>query len=939
MPQQTRSPQGGDLALVGRSAELAALSSFLRRMSAGGAALVLTGEPGVGKSALLEAVAREAAASGTTVLRAAGVEFEAGMDFAGLHQLLLPLLGDVPALPGPHRDVLAVALGLSTGPPPPALLVSAATLGLLRHTATGCPVLVQVDDLPWLDTASAAALGFVARRLQGSRIGVVGAAPTGSRCLLLQAGLPELEVPPLDEPSAAELLDRGFPTSTGLLRQRVMAAAAGNPRALLELPAVVTAEQRAGAVALPRRLPLSTALRRDQAERLARLPATTRDLLLLVALDVTGDLGTLRAAAGDDDWLDGLGPAERDRLVLVDVARNHVSFRHPLIGAAVVELATSSEGRRAHRALAAALVDHPERCAWHLGQSAVGPDTAAADLLETSSHRARAKGDAPRSVRSLLQAAHLTPAGPDRARRLAEAAFVGADTTGYLRTVPPLLSEASAADPSAGGSLRVATAAAHHLLHADGDVDTASLVLLRALHHPGSDRPDARTLEDALHCLLLACHVAGREELWGEFERALDRVGAGASDVLAVSATVFADPARATPEALDRLDELVSAVQGGSDPAHVVRVATAARWSDRLAGCRQALRRVVADGRAGGAVASALQALVLLAHDAQREGRWDEAARTAQEATAWSERLGYRLLAVSAVHCEGLVAAARGDEATAAACADRLEAWSASRGTRLLGQYADHVRGLQALGRGEFEEAYWHLAAVNAPGDLRPHAPVALEVAMDVVEAAVRTGRRSEAERHVAAVQRSTVFRSRPWPAVVASASAAVVASGEEATGLFEAALATPGAHRHPFEEARTRLAYGEHLRRSRATTAARLQLTSAAEAFRRLGATPWAARAATELAATGWTAGPAPAGDRRWALTSQEYQIAMLAASGLSNKQIGSRMFLSPRTVGAHLYRVFPKLGISSRAALRDALSAARDGVPAGAGVPSRAG
>jgi DNA-binding CsgD family transcriptional regulator len=243
---------------------------------------------------------------------------------------------------------------------------------------------------------------------------------------------------------------------------------------------------------------------------------------------------------------------------------------------------------------------------------------------------------------------------------------------------------------------------------------------------------------------------------------------------------------------------------------------------------------------------------------------------------------------------------------------------------------------LVALGQCDFEDAYRQLASINPPGLFAPHAPVALSVAMDLVEAAIRTGRRTEAEQHVVAMQGTSIFGDRPWLTLISTGSAALVTSGDEATRLFEAALAIPGVDRYPFDQARIRLGYGEHLRRARATTAARLQLTSALEAFRRLGARPWETRATSELAATGSASRPVVLGDRRWALTSQEHEIAMLAASGLSNKQIGSRLFLSPRTVGAHLYRVFPKLGISSRAALRDALAGPRS---TSEGMPSRAG
>jgi DNA-binding CsgD family transcriptional regulator len=445
---------------------------------------------------------------------------------------------------------------------------------------------------------------------------------------------------------------------------------------------------------------------------------------------------------------------------------------------------------------------------------------------------------------------------------------------------------------------------------------------VRAVEYALDSGSDAATVEDALHSLLLVCHFGGRDELWRPFEWALEALGPDVPPVLSVSGTVFADPVRAAPAALERLDELIASAHTGVDPTQVVRVGIAAFYADRLSSCRQALRRVVRDGREGGAAASAVNALMLLCHDAFDGGRWHEAGRTAEEGRAWGEQLGYRLITQTGVYCSALLAAARGDDGTAEALADELVAWSAPRAVRLLEDFAHRIRGLGELGRSNFEGAYWELSAVSHAGGFAPYAPVGLAVAMDLVEAAMRTGRRREATAHVAAMERSAIFTGRPKLALVRAGSAALVASGEEASRCFERALAVPGAEQYPFERARVQLAYGEHLRRSRATNASRVQLSAALETFQELGARPWATRASSEVRATGLTHRGA-AGDRGiGALTAQEHRIAQLAASGLSNKQIGSRLYLSPRTVGAHLYRVFPKLGISSRAALRDALS-----------------
>ncbi|MGY1739464.1 MULTISPECIES: AAA family ATPase [unclassified Blastococcus] len=926
VPVPASGPPGG---LVGRAAELAQLGSFLDAALADGGALLLAGEPGVGTSALLGAAARHAAASGARVLRADGVELEAETGFAALHQLLGPLLPSLGRLPRASGEAIRVALGLRAGAEPERLLLSSAVLELLQAAAATRPVLLVVDDLHWVDGSSQWVLGFVARRAPGRRLGVLGAGRTEQAGPLLTAGLPTTEIRPLDEDAAAGLLEARFPTLAAPVRRRVLAAAQGNPLALAELPTVLTEAQRTGSAPLPPWLPLSARLRRGLARQLTALPDRTRLLLLTAALEGTGDLATLRATTADEAWLDDLAPAERAGLARVDLARGRVSLRPPLLGTAVVESATSGERRRTHAALAGALLDQPDRCAWHLARSVVGTDDLAAGLLEEAARRARRKGDVVRAVTAFVHAAELSAEGGTRARRLAAAAFVGAEAAGDLRAVPELLSEARDADPGTAGSTEVPVAAAHHLLNGEGDAATAHLLLVRAVTHALDRGAGPDTVDDALHSLLLVCHFGGREELWRPWEGALAALGAAVPPVLEVSRTVFADPVRATPEALARLDDLVATAHAEVDPSRVVRIATAALYADRVARCRPALWRVVRDGRGGGAVASAVHALVLLSYDAFEAGRWDEAERTAAEGIARGGELGYDLVTLTGVYCQALLAAARGDEVRAHALAEEMLRWATPRGLRVFEDFAARVRGLDALGRGDAAAAYEHLTRISGAGAFPPHAPVAVPVAMDLVEAAVRTGRTREAEAHVAAMSRAPLFADPAGHALAAAGSAALVASGEEAVLLFDRALALPGAARHPFQRARIRLAYGEHLRRARRMHAARTHLTGAAEDFRTLGAGPWVRRADAELRATGLARGGPEPGAAPHALTSQEHEIAMLAASGLSNKQIGSRLYLSPRTVSGHLYRVFPKLGITSRAALRDAL-----GTPAGRAV-----
>jgi DNA-binding CsgD family transcriptional regulator len=933
------SRQPADARLVGRSTECAAVVAFVERAARDGDVLLVTGDPGVGKTALVEAALRNAEASGAVVLAARGVQFEAGVGFAGLHQLLLPLLPALDELDEPHRRALDVALGRGTGPLPDRLLVSAAVLELLTRVARSRPVVMVVDDAPWLDVASGGVLGFVAHRLRGNRIGLLVAARTGSDHILLHPGVPRLHLEPLDRDAATQLLAARFPFLDVGTRQRVLSASAGNPLALLELPAVMTDAQRGGAAPLPFSLMLSEPLLRAFVPQVVALPRATRWLLLLAALEGTGDLPTLRAAAADDRWLDDLAPAETAHIVHVDLRSRRLTFRHPLIGAATVDTSTSGERQRAHAALADVLADRPEECASHLVEATMGADPRAGDLLETAARRAELDGDPVRAVTTLLQSANATPPGPDRARRLAAAAYLGVVTTGDLRTVPELLQEARTGDPGTATSAEVAVAAIHLLTTGGGDADTVHRMLERAAGEAIARGAGAPVLDGVLYSLLVVCHFAGRDDWWSGFERALEAAGPGLSPLLSTSAEVLADPARATGRGLEQLEELVASTAASVDVAHVVRIGIAATYADRLSPCRPALRRVARTGREGGAAGSALNALMLLCRDAFDEGRWEEATRMADEGAVQGAELDHRLLVQVGVYCRGLVAAARGDDPTARALADELVEWSTPRGWCIFEHFAHRVRGLSDLGRGDYASAYRELTAISPAGRFAPYAPVAVTVALDLVEAAVRTGRRAEAAAHLAAMDEVPMFRDRPRYLLVAAGSAALVTTGTEASERFERALAVPGAQRYPFERARIQLAYGEHLRRTRSTRPARLQLAAAMETFRDLGARPWVIRAENELSAAGLAPRVAPDDTGAGALTAQERQIALLAASGMSNKQIGSRLYLSPRTVGAHLYRVFPKLGITSRAALRDALSGTAGRLPEPAAHSGMAG
>ncbi|MGW1468233.1 ATP-binding protein [Streptomyces sp. NPDC002308] len=907
--------------LVGRGDDLAFIHSFLSDSQIHGAALLLSGEAGVGKTVVLDAVAADAERKGIRVLRAAGVQFEADIGYAGLNQLLVPFFDDFEILGAVHRDALRVAVGIGGGPAPDRLLTSTAVLLLLRTISVRTPLLLVVDDLPWLDRATNSVLGFVARRLVGSRVGFLAASREDSESFFESSGLTEHRLRPLDDTSSAELLALTHPDVSAAVRRRIVAEARGNPLALVELPAALSAEQRTTLAAVPGVLPLSERLQALFASRVAGLPDRSRELLLLAALDGTGDLAAIEAAAAGRACADDLTPTERNRLVTVSADNRRLSFRHPLIGSAVVELATASERRKAHQALAAVLGDQPERRAWHLGEAAVGPDEEVAALLEHAARRRLRRGDALGAVTALTRAAGLSPAVADQSRRLAEAAYVGVDSGGELEDASRLLAGARRVHPVGPESLHAAAASAFLLINKDGDIDTAYRLLVGAIEAGGHgyDASDDALVE-ALHLLVLLCWYGGDPELWEPLRGFVDRLTPRPPELLWVVTQTFADPARTGPAVLARLAGLIATV--GDDPTRVVRVGTASVYPDRLGELRWASRRLVEQGRAGTApVRRHLGALMHLGLDYYHAGRWDDAARSAAEGLALCAEHDYRFFAWYFQYVQAVVAAARGDAATSAALTEEIVRWAMPRGAHGARYFACHARVLAALGSDDFESAYRHARTLSPPGTVAPYVPIAMWGTMDLVEAALRTGRDEEAAAHAAAMRASAMAALSPRLEVLVLACEALTTPGEAALALYEKALSVPGPERRPFDAARVRLFYGERLRRLRSTAEAREQLTLALESFQRLGAGPWATRAAAELRASGQSA-PTAAGPVPVTLTAQEQQIATLAATGLTNKQIAEQLFLSHRTIGAHLYQIYPKLGITSRAALRDALS-----------------
>jgi DNA-binding CsgD family transcriptional regulator len=910
--------------LVGRSAELELIEALLAGRGPAGRGLLLRGDPGVGKTALLDVAVERAQAAGIRVLRACGVEFEAEIGFSTLHQLLYPLHERAARLAARHHDVLRQVFGLVSGPALEPLVVSTAVLALLREAAAERPLLVIVDDVAWVDRASATVLGFAVRRLGDDAIVFLAAASTGVDSFFDRAGLPEREIGPLAEQPAAALLDTRWPDLVPRVSRRLLDAAAGNPLALRELPAALTDRQRSGRDALPGSLPLSRRLEAIFAAGTHALPAPTRQLLLLAALEADADLATLRTATQGRADVDDLAPVQRADFVQVDTNDYRLVFRHPLIRSAVVQTASPSERRAAHRALATALAGDPGRQAWHLAEAAVGPDEAVARAVEEAALSASRRGGASAAVTALVRAGELSPQPADRSRRLAEAAYL-ATATGQLDQVTRLLADARQADDAgqaqdtATGSV-FATATAAYLMNGEGDVDAAHRLLVRALDEADTAETNTDWINDLLNALLFVCIFGDRPERWKLLGSALARFDPEATTPLRLCYEAFADPSRTSVTVREGLARAFAALPADAAPRQLIPLAYAALRVDALSEYRHLCRRMIERERDGGGIGLVITGLLLLSGDSYDHGQWDEAETLTREGLDLAATHGYHLLE-SHLRCHlALIAALRGNVDLARALSDEITTWATPRGLGLAQAFARYARAVAALAQGDYEDAYLQMSRINLAGMPTSGDPGRWMI-LDLVEAAVRTGRTDQARAHVAAAQQAGIARISPRTALTTTGAAALAAPDHQAGPLFEAALSLPEADRWPFQQARIHLAYGQWLRRTRDTTRARGHLRAAIETLDRLSARPWAQRARDELRATGIaTARP---DTRAASLTAQERQIAELAATGLTNKQIGERLFLSHRTVSAHLHRLFPKLGITSRAALHDALDA----------------
>ncbi|MER5641677.1 LuxR family transcriptional regulator [Kitasatospora sp. NPDC002227] len=884
--------------LYGRAEEQRVVDGLLTGAREGrSAALVLRGEAGIGKSALLEHAAGQA--DGLRVIRATGVESEAELPFAGLGLLLAPGAERLGALPGPQRRALEAAFGLAEQGPGDRLLTGLAVLGLLAELAAEQPLLCLVDDAHWLDGGSAEALLIAARRLRAEGVVLLFAAREGG---FAAPGLAELPLAGLAPSAAAELLADCPP---GIAR-RVLAEAHGNPLALTELPAALALEQPGTAVG---GVPLTGRLQLAFHGRITRLPAATQTLLLVAAAEESGELAVvLRAAAALGAGPESL-PAAEEQGVLRVTDDHRLLFRHPLVRAAVLQRAPLAARLAAHRELAAACPPGDRRT-WHLALAATAPDAALAAELERAAAGAASRGGHTAAATAFERAARFSADGPSAARRLALAAG-SATEAGELDRADELAERAlgRAEQPEAALLLGQVRATARFWR---GDYPGAYELLLAGARS---------TTAAAAPPLIQAFHAAwylGEKQL-GELIDELVRLELPADSpsaplaqyLAAVTLPLLGRPAPALPDAR----ETVERARPGASLRDLVQICGATLILGRDAETHQLAAELAAEARATGAVGPLPTLLFFQAEAELFHGRHRDAEVTAGEALGLARDTGQLQWVSQLQSLLAYLAALAGEEA---GCAELAAAALESTGPApAAGQpWARWALALLDLGQGRAAAALDRLTALTS-GPHRHHVS-ATRAVPDLVEAAVRLGRPEAAAEAYRWWERWVAAAGQPWGRALLLRCQALLAPEELAESAYLAALEQ---HRvgvaRPFEAARTSLLYGEWLRRARRRTDARPHLRTAMETFDRLGAHPWSTRARTELAATGTTTPATPAAGPLAVLTPQEHQIARLAAQGLPNRDIAAQLFLSPRTVGHHLYKAYPKLGIASRGEL----------------------
>jgi DNA-binding CsgD family transcriptional regulator len=914
----------GEPGLRGRRSEREAFDRLLEDVRAGQSrVLVMRGESGIGKTALLDYLATSA--PGCRVARAVGVESEMELAFAGVHQLCAPMLDGLDRLPEPQRAAVSTAFGLSAGEAPDRFLIGLGVLRLLCDVAEDQPLVCVVDDAQWIDRASIQVLAFVARRLLAESVAVVFAVrEPGDEHEL--SGLPEMVVEGLSDTDASALLDAAVPGRLDeRIRDRIVAETRGNPLALLELPRGLTAAELAGGFALPHAGTLASRTEQSFLRRARSLPEDTQRLLLTAAAEPVGDVSLLwRAAAHLGIGAEAAGPAVAAGLIEFG---SRVRFRHPLVRSATYHAATLEERQEIHRAIADATDPRadPDRRAWHLSRAAVGPDEAIAHELELSADRAQARGGIAAAAAFLERAVEMT-LDPARRGARALAAAQAKFEAGAPDAAHALLACAEIGPLDELQLARLACLRARIVFARNRGSDAPRLLLEAARRFERLDGALAReTYLEALGAAVSAGRLGGRPGVREMAEAARRAPPARrpleATDLLLDGvATRFTEGFAAGVAPLRRalLAFRAQAERGDGDIMHCLWLAcpvapepTALElWDDES---WQALAAsAVRLARDAGALAVLPVALGYRACMHVHAGEFAAAAALIEEADMITVATGNAPLWYASL----VLSAWRGEEArTMKLTRARVRDATARGEGRIIG-LAGYVTAVLYNGIGRYEAAL--AAAQEACGHEDPG--FFGWSLVELVEAGVRSGARDAAAHALRLLEERTRATATDWALGSEARARALLSEGRTADSLYREAIERLGRSRIVVQLARAHLVYGEWLRRENRRTDARKQLRIAHEMLAQFGAEAFAERARRELLATGETVRKRTANGRD-VLTAQEGQIARLAAGGHTNPEIGSQLFISPRTVEYHMSKVFAKLGIGSRRELRQVL------------------
>ncbi|MFZ3598922.1 helix-turn-helix transcriptional regulator [Streptomyces sp. BH104] len=913
---------------VVRDAELCTLLAAVRPPGAKGPLVTLVGAPGSGRTTLLDAVADRFTADGGRVLRAYGSRSESGLAYSGLHQLLRPVREDIETLPPRQREALRVAFGLaepSRAPDP--MLIGIAALTLLSELAAQQPLLVVVDDAHRVDPASLDALSFAARRLTADEPVTLLAAARDAEPRDITARAVTLELAPLDRSAAARLLDLQPQVPTGPVRDRVLDQAEGNPLALVELARATTTAGDEGLRGPDGPLPVTDRLERLYADELAALPeATRRAVVRLATADTEDPMQAVRSwlpDVADPVWT----PAEEAGLVRRGGGR--LRHSHPLSRLAVHQAAPAQERLAAHLELAELFREQaPDRHAWHLAAATSGSSARVSAALEAGAERARQRSGHAAAAHMLERAAELHPDRGESARLLAAATSTTV-LTGRLDSVERLAARARSHsdDPKAAAFAAVqvgrlmALTASHSA--AFGQLIRPAAVLA------GHGDPGAAL--EALAAAAVVRFYSGDTAQLHEIERLLPGIPAHSTPafderdrLLAAWAGAVAHPQAADPHLVSQLAALAAAAR--EEPETLTLLAVAAWLLDETDTAARTFDDAFASWKAQEPLPDGLGGVAALAY--LEQGRWARAQSACADLEAVASRAGLDHALACAVSTEALLRALRGDVTKARARARHALSLVDPDESRSVLVLAHRALGTAATAEGDHETAYQHYRTLFDGRGNPAHYHLSYPALPELAAAAARTHHEEEVTGIVDGVEESLAYAGAlaPRRSTLVQLSRAVLASVDqeaEAERHFAAALGDPALARRPFEHARARLTYGQWLRRRRRIADARQPLVEAEAVFRRLGAQPWVERTQAELRAAGDRSGPTEP-DAFATLTAQQQQIVRLAALGLSNREVADKLYLSPRTVGSHLYRAFPKLGITARAQLRDVVDAA---------------